>query len=66
MLKRCWRKWGWKYIDRLEPKGPTHKNLWFGIGIHEALAGHYGLGTDRGEHPARIFVQWADGVVPKI
>ena len=66
MLKRCWRKWGWKYIDRLEPKGPTHKNLWFGIGIHEALAGHYGLGTDRGEHPARIFEQWADGEVPKI
>lgn len=66
VLKRCWKKYGFKYIDRLEPRGATPKNLWFGIGVHEALAGHYGLGTTRGEHPAHIFEKWADGERAKI
>lgn len=66
VLKRCWKKYGFKYIDRLEPRGATPKNLWFGIGVHEALAGHYGLGRKRGEHPAHIFERWAEGERPKI
>lgn len=45
----------------LAPKGEHPDALWFGIGIHEALAQWYGKGFKRGEHPADYFEMWARG-----
>jgi len=39
--KRCIARWWWEYREGLRPPDPNIK-LWFGIGIHEALAVYYG------------------------
>jgi hypothetical protein len=43
----------------LVPKGESPDALWFGIGVHEALALWYGKGKKRGPHPAKTFAEWA-------
>jgi len=40
-------------------QSPQADALWFGIGIHEALALWYLKGTKRGPHPADTFEAWA-------
>jgi hypothetical protein len=40
-------------------RSPQADALWFGIGIHEALAQWYLKGSKRGPHPADTFEEWA-------
>jgi len=42
-----------------KPRGKQADALWFGIGVHEALAQWYDKGTKRGIHPADYFESWA-------
>jgi len=58
--KRCAQFWWWKYRMGLVPKGGGQADaLWFGLGIHEALANWYQPGLRRGQHPAKTFREWA-------
>jgi hypothetical protein len=45
-------------VDGLVPKGDVPDALWFGIGVHEALAAWYLKGKKRGPHPADTFLEW--------
>lgn len=40
-FRECRRRWFWEYGLRKAPKAPQ-MNLWFGTGIHAALAAYYG------------------------
>lgn len=60
-VKRCPQAWWWKYRDGFVPKGEVADALWFGIGVHIALAEWYGKGFTRGRHPADTFEEWAKG-----
>ena len=59
--RRCPQKWWWHYREGLSVKDHATPNaLWFGTGIHLALAGWYtGPGIVRGVHPAETFEAWA-------
>lgn len=57
--RRC--NWRW-YMTYVEGWLPTRKAnaLWFGIGVHYALAEYYRYqGLQRGPHPAETFAKWA-------
>lgn len=45
-FKRCPQRWWWSFREGLAPTILSEK-LWFGIGIHEALAHLYGPGKKR-------------------
>jgi hypothetical protein len=45
-LKRCPQRWSWAFVDGLKPRQENVK-LWFGGGIHIALAHRYGPGQLR-------------------
>ena len=47
--RECPQKWWWGYREGLVPQGAPNYNLWFGTGIHLALASHYQKGTRRGK-----------------
>lgn len=55
---RCPQRWWWAYMDHLRPKARPADALWFGIGVHEALALWYGEGYERGPHPAITWENW--------
>ena len=57
-FRRCPQKWWWAYRLGLTPKHRGADALWFGIGVHEALAKWYGKGKKRGPHPADTFLDW--------
>jgi len=59
-FKRCQQRWWWGWRMGLQPKQEDTK-LWFGQGIHAALADWYQHGTDRGEHPVKTWAKWAKG-----
>lgn len=59
-FRRCPQRWWWQYIEGYQPKGEVPDALWFGIGVHEALASWYGEGMRRGPHPAKTFAKWCD------
>lgn len=60
-FKRCPQRWYWSYRQGLVPKGPINDNLWFGTGVHLALAEWYcGPGLTRGPHPAETWNVWVD------
>lgn len=40
--------------------------LWFGIGVHIALAKWYRPGLKRGPHPAKTFAEWCAGEIREI
>lgn len=50
--------WWWRYREGLSRKGEAPDALWFGIGVHEALAAWYLKGQKRGPHPAETFAKW--------
>lgn len=50
--------WWWAYREGLRSKAKPADALWFGIGVHEALAMWYGEGFDRGVPPADTFEEW--------
>lgn len=56
-FRRCRQRWWWGWREGL--KAPfTANSLWFGEGIHFALAGYYKPGTKRGPAPADTFEKW--------
>jgi Zierdtviridae exonuclease len=57
-FRRCPQQWWWAYRDGLKSKAKPADALWFGIGIHEALALWYGEGYDRGPIPSDTFEDW--------
>ena len=58
---RCQQRWWWAWREGLREKGTEADALWFGTGIHYALAQWYcGPGAKRGPHPAETWVKWAD------
>jgi Zierdtviridae exonuclease len=65
--KRCWYRWYWAWRCGLKPIGSISDALWFGTGVHLALAAWYcGPGLKRGRHPAATFEEWADGEIRHI
>lgn len=59
-LKSCPQKWWWGNVEGLR-KPRAANPLWFGIAVHEAMAGWYIPGTTRGEHPAETFDRYLAG-----
>jgi hypothetical protein len=57
-FKRCPQRWAWTWLDGLVSR--THKDaLWFGHGVHVALADWYGKqGRRRGPLPAETWAKW--------
>jgi hypothetical protein len=59
-FKRCPWRWWQAWRKGLVPVGSVSDALWFGTGVHIALASHYcGPGLKRGPHPAVTFGKWA-------
>lgn len=55
-FKRCQQRWWWSWREGLRAKGLSAPPLWFGTGIHLALALWYcGPGKKRGPHPAETW-----------
>lgn len=57
-FRNCPQAWWWQYMEGLTPKGAPASALWFGTGVHYALAEWYAEGFDRGPHPATTFKRW--------
>lgn len=61
-FKRCIWRWWKSYRQGLVPIGTTSDALWFGTGVHIALAEWYkGPGKKRGPYPSETFARWAEG-----
>jgi hypothetical protein len=58
LFKKCPQAAAWRYWEGLSKKGESPDALWFGIGVHEALAAWYLKGFRRGPHPAKTFETW--------
>jgi len=58
LFKKCPQAWWWRYREGLVKRGEAPDALWFGIGVHEALAAWYLKGERRGPHPAETFDTW--------
>jgi hypothetical protein len=46
-FKRCQQRWFWGFREGWVPLGPPDSKLWFGGGVHVALAHRYGPGRKR-------------------
>ena len=58
---QCPKKWEYAWHMGLEKRGTQATPLWFGTGIHIALAMWYcGPGNLRGPHPAETWLKFAD------
>jgi hypothetical protein len=57
-FKRCAFRWQLEYRYGYRPRTKDADALWFGIGIHEALAAWYLKGLRRGPHPAETWEAW--------
>ena len=57
-FKKCAWRWLQEYRYGYKPRGIQADALWFGIGIHQALAEWYLKGKRRGPHPAVTFSDW--------
>lgn len=59
-FKRCQAKWWWAYREGLVPRRERLGALWFGTGVHIALAEWYcGPGIKRGRHPAETWEEFS-------
>jgi hypothetical protein len=56
-LKRCPQRWWWGWREGWKPKRPADA-LWFGSGVHLALAKWYLRGGERGPTPAETWARW--------
>jgi len=63
--QRCPQRWWWSYREGLVSNQLPANPLWFGTGVHIAFANYYIPGFKRGPHPAKTFLEWADGEVRK-
>ena len=57
-FKKCVWRWLMEYRYGYKPRGFQADALWFGIGIHNALAEWYRKGKRRGPHPADTWEAW--------
>lgn len=57
-FKRCQQRWVWSYVEGLKPLRDKNP-LWFGQGIHLALAEWYQPGFKRGPHPSETWMNFA-------
>jgi hypothetical protein len=55
-----------EYVEGYTSKIVQADALWFGVGIHEALALWYGKGKRRGPHPADTFAKWAGDEIAEV
>jgi len=59
-FQRCKQRWWWDWREGLVPRHSDLGPLWFGTGIHLALAKWYtGPGTKRGVEPAETWAEYA-------
>lgn len=59
--KRCPQKWWWSYREGLSlGEYETPNALWFGIGIHEALAHYYQPGAKRNNDMVELWDKYAE------
>lgn len=59
-FKRCPARWWWAWREGLVPVGEPAGPLWFGQGVHIALAEWYcGPGKKRGREPAETWKEFA-------
>lgn len=66
-FKRCPQAWEWAYRYGLKGKFREADALWFGTGVHEALAQWYkGPGLRRGQHPAKYWAKWVGAEIAEI
>jgi hypothetical protein len=60
-FKRCQQRWWWEYRAGLRRRdGVTPTALWFGIGIHEALASLYQPGFKRNKDFIDVWTNYCD------
>lgn len=60
-LKRCPQRWWWAYRMGLRKAGQAAQPLWFGTGIHLALAEWYVPGLVRGREPEETWAEYCKG-----
>lgn len=65
-FKRCGQRWWWSYREGLRKVGSEATPLWFGTGVHLALAEWYIPGLKRGIHPAETFAKFAGDALHSI
>jgi hypothetical protein len=65
-FKRCQARWWWGWREGLKPVGSESTPLWFGTGVHLALANWYVPGVKRGIHPVETWKKYADGAIETI
>lgn len=59
--------WWWAWHEGLEKRGRTAPPLWFGTGVHLALATWYcGPGNKRGPHPAETWETYAKDAIETV
>jgi Zierdtviridae exonuclease len=54
-FKRCPQRWWWGFRQGLRPQGLPNQKLWFGQGVHLALALWYPPGRKRGVDPRQTW-----------
>lgn len=59
-FKRCPQRWWWAYREGLLSHDGPSPALWFGIGIHEALAALYQLGKKRNKDFIDLWRDYCD------
>lgn len=64
-MDKCPQRWWWDWRDGLTPK-ETAKPLWFGTGIHMALAHYYKPGTKRGKDMIDVWREFTKDEVDAI
>lgn len=65
-FKRCPLQWWWGWHMGLRRKGPAANALWFGTGIHLAMAEWYIPGVKRGIDPRETWSKWSKDEIRSI